>query len=151
VIPGVTAALASAAMANLELTLPELTQTLIVTRAEGRTPVPTGEDLESLCAHRASLALYLSAAHGERVSKALSGAYGPDAPVLVFHKATWPGQKMIATTAKELPEALESEGIGRHALILAGPAVAAKLGGGEIPFKSKLYDPAFTHGRRKAK
>jgi precorrin-4/cobalt-precorrin-4 C11-methyltransferase len=148
VIPGVTAAMAGAASLGLEFTIPETTQTLILTRVEGRTPMPPGEDLASLASHRASLALYLSAAEGPKVSRDLSGAYGPDAPVAILYRATWKDERVIWTTASGLAEALTAEGLDRHCLILAGPALAALREGSPSP-KSRLYDKAFGHGFRK--
>lgn len=150
VIPGVTAATAAAARLGMELTWPELTQTLIITRTAGRTPMPPGEDLESLCSHETSLALYLSASQGKTVQKALSAAYGPDSCVCVCHKISWPDERIFITTAGKLAKTLEEEKITRHALILAGPAVSAKLGGCPLPANSKLYDPYFSHAYRLA-
>jgi precorrin-4/cobalt-precorrin-4 C11-methyltransferase len=150
VIPGVTAAMAAAARLGLELTMPELTQTLIVTRAAGRTPVPAGEDLAALAGHGTSLALYLSAGRAEEVAAALGGAHGPDSPVAVCVKVGWPDERIVWTTAADLPRTLGAAGIGRHALILAGPAVAARRRGSPVP-KSRLYDAGFGHGHRPAR
>ena len=149
VIPGVTAALAGAAALGLEYTLPEITQTLIITRAAGRTPVPPGEELSVLAQSRSSMAIYLSATQGEAVGNTLSEAYGADAPLALLYRATWPDQRVIWTTCGHLAEALKGEGLDRHTLILAGPAVAALKTGFEAP-KSKLYDAAFSHGSRLA-
>ncbi|MDR1036327.1 MAG: precorrin-4 C(11)-methyltransferase [Deltaproteobacteria bacterium] len=150
VIPGVTAAMAAAAQIGLEYTLPEVTQTLILTRVQGRTPMPPGEDLESLCSHRASLALYLSAAEGAEVSRILSAAYGPDSPVALLYRATWPDAREIWTTAGGLKATLDAEGLDRHTIMLCGPAVAALRTGADAP-KSRLYDASFTHGFREGK
>ncbi|MDR2368909.1 MAG: precorrin-4 C(11)-methyltransferase [Deltaproteobacteria bacterium] len=150
VIPGVTAATAAAASLGLEFTIPEITQTLIVTRVAGRTPMPAGEDLPALAGHRTSLALYLSAGQGEGVGKTLSEAYGPDSPVAVCYRVGWPDGKTLWTTPAGLARTLSDEGLDRHALILAGPALAALKSGEETP-KSKLYDPNFGHAHRKAK
>ncbi|MDR3154866.1 MAG: precorrin-4 C(11)-methyltransferase [Deltaproteobacteria bacterium] len=147
VIPGVTAAMAAAAALGLEFTLPEITQTLILTRTAGRTPMPPGEDLASLCSHRASVALYLSAAAGAEVSRILSEAYGPDSPVALVYRATWPDGRTVWTTAGGLRKTLEEEKLDRHTLMLCGPAVAALRNGTEAP-KSRLYDKDFSHGYR---
>ncbi|MDR0882766.1 MAG: precorrin-4 C(11)-methyltransferase [Candidatus Adiutrix sp.] len=147
IIPGVTAALAAAASLGLEYTLPEITQTLIITRAAGRTPVPEGEDLAGLARSRSSLAIYLSAGQGPAVAAALAGAYGPESPLALLYRATWPEARVVWTTCADLAETLEREHLDRHTLILAGPAVAA-LRSGAITPKSKLYDPAFSHGYR---
>ncbi len=149
VIPGVTAAFAAAAALGLEYTLPELCQSLILTRAPGRTPVPPGEDLAGLAAHRASLAIYLSAGQADRVSQALSTALGPDSPVAVVQRASWPDQRVLWTTAQDLPGDLAAAGITRQALILAGPALDLVQRGGAAA-ASRLYSPGFSHGFRRA-
>jgi len=147
IIPGITAALAGAAILGLEYTLPEITQTFIITRAAGRTPVPEGEDLALLARSRSSMAIYLSAAQGEKVGRVLGEAYGPKAPVAVIYRATWPDQLVIWTNCENLAESLAAEGLDRHSLILVGPALAALYTGDETP-KSKLYDASFTHAFR---
>jgi precorrin-4/cobalt-precorrin-4 C11-methyltransferase len=144
VIPGVTSALAAAARLNLEWTLPEVTQTLILTRAVGRTPMPDGEDLASLAAHRASLALYLSAGQGHEVGQILSQAYGPDAPVAICYRVSWPDEKIVWATAATLGQTLLDEKIDRHALTLIGPAVENLKSGQSAP-KSRLYAADFAH------
>ncbi|MDR2352763.1 MAG: precorrin-4 C(11)-methyltransferase, partial [Deltaproteobacteria bacterium] len=118
VIPGVSAAMAGAAALGLEYTLPEITQTLIITRIEGRTPMPPGEDLASLASHRASLALYLSAAEGEEVGRILTEAYGSDAPVAMLYRISWKDERIIWTTAKDLGKSLKDEKLDRHTLII---------------------------------
>jgi precorrin-4/cobalt-precorrin-4 C11-methyltransferase len=150
IIPGVTAALAAAAELGLEFTLPETTQTLIITRAAGRTPVPENENLAALAAVGSSLALYLSAGQGEEAGQALARGYGPDAPLAVCYRATWPEARLIWTTCGRLAETLKAEGLDRHTLILAGPAVAALRRGAETP-ASRLYDARFSHAHRAAK
>jgi len=150
VIPGVTAALAAAAGLGLEFTLPEITQTLIITRAAGRTPVPEGENLAALAAVGASLALYLSAGQGEEAGRALAQGYGPEAPLALCYRATWPDARLVWTTCGRLAETLKNEGLERHTLILAGPAVAALRSRDATP-ASRLYDPGFSHGHRDAK
>ncbi|MFH1134513.1 MAG: precorrin-4 C(11)-methyltransferase [Pseudomonadota bacterium] len=149
VIPGVTAAFAAAAALGLEFTLPETTQTLVLTRAAGRTPVPEKEDLKALAAHGSSLAVYLSAGLADRVREALEPEYGPDEPLAVVYKASWPDEKIIWTTVARLAGDLAAEGAGRQALILAGPAVSALARKKQAP-KSKLYDAGFSHGYRKS-
>ena len=150
VIPGVTAALAAAAGLGLEFTLPEITQTLIITRAAGRTPVPEGENLAALAATGASLALYLSAGQGEEAGRALARGYGPEAPLALCYRATWPDARLVWTTCGRLAETLAAEGLDRHTLILAGPAVATLRS--RAAFKaSRLYDAKFSHAHRAAK
>jgi precorrin-4/cobalt-precorrin-4 C11-methyltransferase len=150
IIPGVTAAFAAAAALGLEYTLPEITQSLILTRISGRTPVPEKEDLAALAAHRASLAIYLSAARAEAVAEALKSAYGPEAPVAVVYRASWPDQRILWTSVIDLARDISEAGVNRQALILVGPAVEAVAAGKDSP-KSKLYDAAFSHGYRSAK
>lgn len=150
VIPGVTAALASASVLGLEFTIPEISQTLILTRAAGRTPVPESEALAGLAAHRSSLAIYLSAEKASDVAQALMATWGPEAPLVVVYRATWPDQQVLWTTVGELVADLAAAGIHRQALILVGPAVEA-LRTGQAGHQSKLYDPEFQHGFREAK
>jgi precorrin-4/cobalt-precorrin-4 C11-methyltransferase len=150
VIPGVTSALAAAAGLGLEFTLPEITQTLIITRVAGRTPVPEGENLAALASVGASLALYLSAGQGEETGLALTQGYGPDAPLALCYRATWPDARLVWTTCGRLAETLKAEGLDRHTLILAGPAVAA-LRNREAAPVSRLYDAKFSHAHRAAK
>ncbi len=147
VIPGVTAALAAAATLGLEYTLPELTQTFIITRAAGRTPVPAGEELENLARSRSSMAIYLSAAQGPEVSRVLSEAYGPDSPVALLYRVTWPDERLIWSSCGQVAQALSQNNLERHTLILVGPALAALKSGRQTP-KSKLYDAAFQHHSR---
>jgi precorrin-4/cobalt-precorrin-4 C11-methyltransferase len=148
VIPGVTAAFAAAASLGLEYTLPEISQTLILTRMAGRTPVPEQEALEKLAAHQASMAIYLSLGQIEAVSAILSKAYGPEAPAVIVYKASHPAEKIVATTCAELAAAAQREKITRTALILAGKVLA--VGPQGLSQVSKLYDPHFAHGYRQA-
>ncbi|MEW6266901.1 MAG: precorrin-4 C(11)-methyltransferase [Thermodesulfobacteriota bacterium] len=147
VIPGVTAAFAAAAALELEFTLPEICQTLILTRAPGRTPTPETEKLTELAASGASLAIYLSADQADRVAAALIPARGPEAPVCVVYRASWPDQRLVWTTAAGLVADLAAAGIKRQAVILAGPAVEAWRADRVSP-ASRLYDPEFSHGFR---
>ena len=149
VIPGVTAAFAAAASLGLEYTLPEVSQTLILTRMAGRTPVPEREALERLAAHQASMAIYLSLGQIEAVSGVLSGSYGADAPAVIVYKASHPEEKIVPTTCGELAAAAAREEITRTALILAGRVLAVgPAGSGELGAVSKLYDRHFAHGYR---
>lgn len=133
-----SAVFGAAASLACEYTLPDVTQTLILTRAEGKTPVPEKENLRSLAAHRASLVLYLSSGLARKVrQELLIGGYAEDTPVAVVYKATWPEEKIIRTTLAKLPEDMEAAGITKTALIIVSPAL------GSIYEKSKLYDAAF--------
>ena len=138
VCPGVSAVFGAAASLACEYTLPDVTQTLILTRAEGKTPVPEKENLRSLAAHRASLVLYLSSGLARKVrQELLLGGYAEDTPVAVVYKATWPEEKIIRTTLAKLPEDMEAAGIMKTALIIVSPAL------GSVYEKSRLYDAAF--------
>ena len=138
VCPGVSAVFGAAASLACEYTLPDVTQTLILTRAEGKTPVPEKENLRSLAAHRASLVLYLSSGLARKVrQELLLGGYAEDTPVAVVYKATWPEETIIRTTLAKLPEDMEAAGITKTALIIVSPAL------GSVYEKSRLYDAAF--------
>ena len=150
VVPGVSSAMASMAVAGETLTLPEVTQTVILTRVAGRTPMPPGEDLESLAAHKTTLCIYLSITLLHKVQDALRAAgWADDAPILVVQKASWPGQeKIVRGTLADIKQKCQAEKIGSQAMIVASPT----LGAADWPdlIRSKLYDPAFTHRFRKA-
>jgi precorrin-4/cobalt-precorrin-4 C11-methyltransferase len=147
VIPGVTAAFAAAAALGIEYTLPEIAQTLILTRAAGRTPVPAGENLAGLAAHRASMAIYLSMGQIESVAATLAAAYGAEAPCAVVYQASQPGEKVIRTRLNELVARVQAEGITRQALIIVGRVLDVALQ--DLKTTSKLYDRDFEHGFRK--
>jgi precorrin-4/cobalt-precorrin-4 C11-methyltransferase len=147
VIPGVTAAFAAAAALGIEYTLPEVAQTLILTRAAGRTPVPASEDLAVLAAHRTSMAIYLSMGQIETVAATLAGAYGEKAPCAVVYRASQPGEKVIRTRLNELVARVRSEGISRQALIIVGRVL--EFAPQDMEAKSKLYDRDFEHEYRK--
>ena len=148
VIPGVSSVFASAAAVGAELTIPDLTQTLILTRAEGRTPVPDREKLRSLATHHCTIALFLSATLTKKIVKELQEAgWSDDTPVAVIQRASWPDQKIVRTTLIELDEAMRVNGIRKHAMILAGWALDPNIH--EKDYRSKLYDATFTHGFRK--
>ena len=143
VIPGVTAAFAAAAALKTEYTVPEKSQTLIFTRIAGRTPVPEKESLESLAAHKASMAIYLSSGMAEKVEKVLAATYGPEAPVAVAYRVSHPEERIIITIVDRLAETMAENGINRLALIIVGPFLET-----EKDVKSLLYDRAFAHGYR---
>jgi precorrin-4/cobalt-precorrin-4 C11-methyltransferase len=147
VVPGVTAAFAAAAAIGLEYTIPEICQTLILTRMAGRTPTPELESLKSLAIHQASMAVYLSSSLAEKVGDVLSDAYGDNASVVVAYRVSQPDQKIVWTTTKNLANTMKAEKIDRQALIIAGKV----LGCFDKDFPvSKLYDRTFSHGFRKA-
>jgi precorrin-4/cobalt-precorrin-4 C11-methyltransferase len=146
VIPGVSAAFAAAAALGQELTLPEVTQTVILTRAAGRTPVPEKEALRDLARHGATLVIYLSIKLIEAVVAELTPAYGPETPVVVAYRVSWPDQQMIRGTLGTIAGLVQAAGIERQALIMVGPVLAAREG--DLKARSKLYDANFAHGFR---
>ncbi|WDP84250.1 MAG: precorrin-4 C(11)-methyltransferase [Desulfobacter sp.] len=150
VIPGVTAAFAAAAAMGMEYTLPEVTQTLILTRMSGRTPVPEAEALEKLADHKASMAIYLSIGLVKNVQKILEKAYGPSSPCAIAYKVSHPEQAIFFTSIDSLTETCHQKSITRHALIIVGKAVEVCQGNTDL-IKSKLYDAEFTHGYRQGK
>ncbi len=150
VIPGVTAAFAAAAAMTMEYTLPETTQTLILTRISGRTPVPDSENLESLAAHQASMAVYLSMGHVSKVAEILAVHYGRNAWCAVAYKVSHPDEQIVFCRISDLDTTCREHQIARHALIIVGKAVAACLENQDL-LKSKLYDAGFSHGYRSAK
>ena len=150
VVPGVSSAMASMAAAGETLTLPEVTQTVILTRVAGRTPMPEGEDLEALATHHCTLCIYLSITLLHEVQDALRAAgWKEDAPILVVQKASWPGQeKIVRGTLADIKQKCQAEKIGSQAMIVASPTLGAA--DWEDLVRSKLYDPTFTHRFRKA-
>lgn len=150
VVPGVSSAMASAAAAVESFTLPEVTQTTIFTRVAGRTPMPAGEDLAALAAHRCTLCIFLSITLLHRVEAGLRAAgWAEDAPVLVVHKASWPGeQRIVRGTLATIKQLCRQAGIVSQAMVIASPTLGAR----QWPelTKSRLYDAAFTHRFRQA-
>ena len=145
--PGVSAAFGAASSLNLEYTLPGISQTLIITRMEGRTAVPEKEKIESLASHGSSMAIYLSAGMLEELSRRLiAGGYSEDTPAAIVYKATWPEEKKIVCTLGTLADEGRKAGITKTAIVLVGDAV--KTSDYE---RSKLYDPSFTTEFRQAK
>lgn len=150
VVPGVTSAMASAAAAVETLTLPEVTQTVIFTRVEGRTPMPDGESLRALAGHHCTLCLYLSITLLKTVRRELLAAgWRDDTPVLVVQKASWPGEEIIVrATLAEIRERCIEAAITAQAMIIVSPTLGAREHT-ELK-KSRLYDPGFSHRYRKA-
>lgn len=138
--PGVSACFGAAASLNLEYTLPGVSQSLIITRMEGKTGVPKRESIESFAAHQASMAVYLSAGMLEELAKRLlTGGYKKDTPAALVYKATWPEEETFLCTVETLYETAKEHGITKTALVLVGEAVAHRN-----YQKSRLYDPAFS-------
>lgn len=145
VCPGVSSFCGAAAALKAEYTLPTVSQTVILTRMEGRTPVPEKEQIELLAAHGATMVIFLSAGQLERLSERLiAGGYAPETPAAIVYKATWPDEKTVRTTVAGLAAAAKAEGITKTALITVGGFL-----GNEYE-RSKLYDPTFTTEFREA-
>ncbi|MGL4403677.1 MAG: precorrin-4 C(11)-methyltransferase [Fusobacteriaceae bacterium] len=143
VIPGVSSFVASAAAIKREFTLPGVSQTVICTRLEGRTPVPEEEALEKLASHRASMAIFLSVHMIGDVVKRLITHYPTTTPVAIVEKATWEDQNIIIGTLETIEELVKESGIKKTAQILVGDFIGDNF---EL---SKLYDKSFTHEYRK--
>ncbi len=146
VVPGVSAAFAAAAALRQELTLPGVSQTVILTRMAGRTPVPEKEALASLAAHQATLVIYLSVQQMEKVVADLLAHYPSTTPVVVAYRVGWPDQAFVEGTLENIAGRVRDAGIRRQALIMVGDVFKAREHG--VPQKSMLYDAAFTHAYR---
>ena len=147
VVPGVTAFLASAAALGMQLTLPGVTQTIIITRAESRTKVPKREKILELAKHGATLIFYLSVHLVSNLAKeAIAGGYKKTTPVAVVYKASWTDQKIIKGTLEDIAKKVREEKITRTAIVIIGDVVDP-----QSYEYSKLYDKKFSHGYRKAK
>jgi precorrin-4/cobalt-precorrin-4 C11-methyltransferase len=145
VIPGVSSGTASAAALKTELTLPEVSQTVIFTRRGGRTPVPEKEDLTLLAAHQATMMIFLSVGMIENVvTDLLAGGYPEDTPVAIVEKVSWPDERQIRGTLATIAAQVKEANITKTAIIAVGKVLAD----GPPPALSKLYDEAFTHGYR---
>ncbi len=146
VIPGITAILGAASSLNLELTLPGITQTLIITRAELRTPVPEREKISNLARHGATMAFYLSIHLIRNIVDELikGGVYHNSTPVAVVYRATWEDEKIIVGTLGDIVEKVKEAKITKTAIIIIGNVISPS----NYEF-SKVYDPQFTHGYRK--
>ena len=145
VIPGVSSFIGAAASLKAEFTLPDVSQTVILTRMEGRTPVPEKERIEELARHQATMVIFLSAGMlGELSQRLQEGGYAPETSAAIVYKATWPDEKIIYTTVAQLEEAAAANGIHKTALIFVGEFL------GDRYERSKLYDPTFSHEYREA-
>ena len=145
VTPGVSSFSGAAAALNAEYTLPEVSQSVIITRMAGRTPVPERERLRALAAHGCTMVLFLSTGLLEEVEEELAaGGYAPDTPAAIVYKATWPEERVYRCTVSTLAETARKNGVTKTALITVGHFL------GDDYERSKLYDPAFTHGCREA-
>jgi precorrin-4/cobalt-precorrin-4 C11-methyltransferase len=145
VVPGVSSFLAAAASLGQELTLPGVSQSVIITRMEGRTPVPENESLRSLASHQATLCIFLSVHMLEDVVRELeAGGYTPDTPVAVVEKASWPEQRIFQGTIATIAAIINDAGVGRTAMVIVGRTLSREFE------KSKLYAADFSHMFREA-
>lgn len=146
VVPGVSAYAAVAAAAQRELTVPEVAQSVILTRLEGgKTPMPPGETIAGFAAHGATMAVFLSAARARQLAEQLlAGGYHPDTPVLVGYRVTWPDELLLRCTVATLAATVREHRLWKHTLFLVGPALAAEGS------RSHLYHPGHFHGFRRA-
>ena len=144
VCPGVSSFCGAAAALKAEYTLPDVSQTVIITRAAGRTPVPERESIRSLAAHQATMVLFLSTAlAGKLQGDLLAGGYAPETPAAVVYKATWPEEKVYRCTVETLAQTVEDNGLTKTALIIVGGCLGTEY------LRSRLYDPGFTTEFRK--
>ena len=145
VTPGVSSFSGAAAALNAEYTLPEVSQSVIITRMAGRTPVPERERLRALAAHGCTMVLFLSTGLLEEVEKELAaGGYAPDTPAAIVYKATWPEERVYRCTVGTLARTARDNGVSKTALVTVGRFLEGDYE------RSKLYDPAFSHGCREA-
>lgn len=145
VIPGVSSFLAAAAAMKKEYTLPGVSQTVILTRMEGRTPVPAKERLEELASHQATMIIFLSVGEIETLCERLSTSYPMETPVAVVYKASWEDEQIVVGTLADIAGKVHAAGITKTALVTVGNFL-----GNEFEL-SKLYDETFSHEYRKAK
>jgi len=147
VVPGISALFAAAARLNLELTLPGITQTVIITRAELRTPVPERERISELAKHRSTIAFYLSVHLTDHlVKELLAGGYTKETPAAVVYRASWDDERVITGTLVDIAKKVRAARINKTAIVVVGDVIRPK----RYEY-SKVYDPAFTHTYRKAR
>ena len=144
--PGVSSFQAAAAALNLEYTLPDVSQSVIITRMEGRTPVPEREQIESFAAHGTTMVIFLSTGMlGELSKRLVEGGYQHTTPAAIVYKASWPEEESYVCTVETLAQTAQEHGITKTALIIVGDVVAHSSYS-----RSKLYDPSFTTEYREA-
>ena len=148
IVPGVSSLFAAAASLKVELTVPDVSQTVILTRMEGRTPVPESESLKHLAAHQTTLVIFLSLGMIEKVVGALlEGGYPNQTPVAVVYRASWKDETVIRTVLKDLAEKVRGSDIKKQALILVGSVLNPERN----DHRSRLYSSNFSHGYRQRK
>ncbi len=145
VVPGVSSFSASAAALSAELTLPGISQTVVITRMAGRTPVPPGQEISALAEHTPTMCIFLSVHMIENLVGELKVGYAEDTPVAVVERASWPDERIVRGTLSDIAAKVKEAGIDRTAMIVVGGVLDGAYD------RSKLYDPQFTHGYRNAK
>lgn len=143
IIPGISSFLAAAAALGIEYTVPEITQTVILTRVEGRTPMPKGESLTELAKHQSSICIFLSMHLLERTIQDLISVLPPVTRIAVVEKVSWPEERIIHGTLRDIIPKIKEAGIERTALMIVGKCLE------QTNQRSKLYDPLFEHGYRR--
>ncbi|MFY9258781.1 MAG: precorrin-4 C(11)-methyltransferase [Dethiobacteria bacterium] len=144
VVPGVSSFCGAAAALRAEYTLPGVSQSVVITRMAGRTPVPKRESIRSFAEHGCTMVIFLSAGMtGDLQSELLAGGFAPETPAAIVYKATWPDEKTVRCTVGTLPQAAEQNEIGRTALILVGKFLGYQYD------RSRLYDPSFSTSFRR--
>lgn len=157
IIPGVSAAFAAAALLKTELTVPEVSQTIIMTRAEGRVAMPPREQLQDLAAHGCSLVIFLSVTRMTRIVRELrSAGYPPETPIAVIYRVGWPEEMVIRGTLTDIAGKVREARINRQALVMVGEAVNPELRSPDYvaakqPASSHLYSESYTHLFRNAR
>ena len=145
VCPGVSSFCGAAASLKAEYTLPDVSQTVIITRTAGRTPVPETQSIKALAAHQATMVCFLSTSLSEKLqADLLEGGYAPETPVAIVYKATWPEEKIFRCTVETLHKTVKDNGLYKTSLIIVGNCM------GEKYMRSLLYDPGFTTEFREA-
>lgn len=143
VVPGVSSFFAASATLKAEYTLPDVSQSVIITRVEGRTPVPPKEQIALMASHQATMVIFLSTGLLDKlVAGLLEGGYSADTPAAIVYKASWPDEKVFRCTVSTLQQTADENNLTKTALILIGDFLGNKYE------RSKLYDPAFTHEYR---
>lgn len=144
VVPGVSSFQAAAAALRVELTVPEISQTIVLTRVGGRTSVPKAQELDRLAQTHATLCLFLSVHKLQQIAAELAPHYGSDCPAAVVYRASWPDERIFLGTLADIHQRVASVGIERTAMVIVGHALEY-----DAP-SSKLYDATFAHGHRAA-
>jgi len=144
VVPGVSSFQAAAAALKTELTAPEVSQAIVLTRTGGRTPMPADQELEHMAQTHATLCIFLSVHNMAAVAQTLADHYGADCPIAVVYRASWPDQQIVQGTLSDIAAKVAAAGIDKTAMIIVGRALERR---GEV---SRLYNSAFSHGYRKA-